>query len=216
MHGPGNIIRYREEGGQLGGTMKNMHSFFSQHRHLPIPHRAALTLVALVALAWSSPAFCGDIHDAARDGDFGKVAALLKHKPGLVSSKDDYGSTPLHVAVYEGHKNVAELLLAKGAEVNATDIDGSTPLHVAAYEGHKGMAELLLANKAKVNARDRNGQTPLHEAAVKGYKDVVELLLANGADVNAKANNGVTPLHWAAFDGHENVVALLRQHSGHE
>jgi ankyrin repeat protein len=196
--------------------MKNMHSFFIRHYQSLIPLRAAPTLVALVALAWSTPAFCGAIHDAAQDGDFGKVTALLKDNPDLVSSKDDYGSTPLHLAAYEGHKDVAELLLAKGAEVNATDIDGSTPLHLAAYEGHKDMAELLLANKANVNARDNKGQTPLHEAAVKGYKDVVELLLANGADVNAKAGNGATPLHWAAFNEHRDVAEFLRQHGGHE
>jgi len=195
--------------------MKCMRLFVSRHCHYLIP-RAAVTLVTLFALACSSPAFCGTIHDAAQDGDFGKIVALLVDNPELVTSRDDYGATPLHLAAHEGHKEAAELLLACGAEVNATDNDGATPLHLAAYKGHKDVAELLLANGAGINARDSNGQTPLHLAAFRGHKDVTELLLANGADVNAKANNGITPLHWAVFDGHEKVVALLRQHSGHE
>ena len=70
-----------------------------------------------VALAWSSLAFRGEIHDAARKGDLAKVKALLKDHPDLVFSKDNNGETPLHQAVLFGHKDVAELLLAGKAEV---------------------------------------------------------------------------------------------------
>ena len=45
----------------------------------------------LVALVWSSLAFCGEIHDAAKDGDLEKVKALLKDNPDLVNSKDNNG-----------------------------------------------------------------------------------------------------------------------------
>lgn len=44
-----------------------------------------------------------EIHDAARDGDVGKVRALLKETPDLVFSKDNIGRTPLHVAAEEAH-----------------------------------------------------------------------------------------------------------------
>ena len=53
----------------------NSHSFFSRICHFPICRLAAVTLVAL---AWSSLAFCGEIQDAARDRKLGKVNALLK------------------------------------------------------------------------------------------------------------------------------------------
>ena len=43
--------------------------FFSRFCHVPILRRAAVTLVAL---AWSSLAFCGEIHDAAKSGDLEK------------------------------------------------------------------------------------------------------------------------------------------------
>lgn len=52
--------------------------------------RAALpALIAgtVVALAWRSPAFCGEIHDAARLGDLVKVKALLKANPDLAFSR---------------------------------------------------------------------------------------------------------------------------------
>jgi hypothetical protein len=106
-----------------------MHTFFSQLCGFPIPRRTA---VLLVALAWSSLAFCGEIHDAAKDGDLAKVKALLKDNPDLVFNKDKEGMTPLHDAAASGYKDVAELLLANKADVDAKAGNGLTPLHVAA------------------------------------------------------------------------------------
>ena len=99
--------------------------------------------ITLGALAWCSLAFCGEIHDAANSGDLEKLTALLNDNPDLVFSKDNNGQTPLHWAVYRGHKNVVELLLARKAEVNAKNNNGQTPLWVAAHEGYKDVAELL-------------------------------------------------------------------------
>jgi ankyrin repeat protein len=140
-----------------------------------------LATVTLIALAWGSPAFSSEIHNAAQHGDVQKIKALLNDNPALVFSKDNYGNTPLHDAALNGHKDVAELLVAHGADVNAKNNNGSTPLHLAAsYKGHKDVAELLLANKAKVNAEDNKGQTPLHLAAAYGHKEVAQLLSQHG------------------------------------
>jgi ankyrin repeat protein len=162
----------------IGEIMNNLR-FFSGHFGLfPIPRRAA---VMLVALGWSSFAFCGEIHDAAKSGDLEKVKALLKNNPDFVFSRDDkYGGTPLQWTVVYGHKAVAELLLASKAEVNAKTITGQTPLHYAASKGHWDVTELLLANYAEVNSKATNGFTPLHEAALYGHKDVAELLRQHG------------------------------------
>jgi ankyrin repeat protein len=152
---------------------------------------------AIIVLAWSIPAFCGEIHDAAKSGDLAKIKALLKDNPGLASSKDLWDLTPLHMAVARSNREVVELLLTYSADVNARDINNRTPLHRAVVFGHKDVAELLLANNADVNVKDNNGSTPLHLAADAGEKDVAELLLTNKADISAKDNDGNTPLHWA-------------------
>ena len=104
----------------------NTHSFFSQLGHSPIPRLAAITLLTL---AWCSLAFCGEIHQAAWDGDLEKVKTLLKDNPDLVFSKDKINYTPLHVAALKGHKDVMKFLLASKADVNAKDINGKTPLN---------------------------------------------------------------------------------------
>jgi len=201
----------------------NLNLFFNRLCHSHIFRRPAVTLVAL---AWSSLAFCDEIHDAATSGDLEKVKVLLKDNPDLVFSKDESGRTPLHAAAVKGRKDVVGLLLANKADVNAKDSNGSTPLHAAAFKGYKEVAKLLLANGGDVSAKDKLGSTPLHSAAYEGYdldfkgnsvslaagsspEDVVKVLLASHADVNAKDNNGDTPLHEAAAPGHTGVVKLL-------
>jgi ankyrin repeat protein len=137
-------------------------------------------LVALVALACSSPVICGEIHDVVQHGDLQAIKLLLDGNPDLIFSKDSLGLTPLHVAALTGRRDVVQLLLANKADVNARDKDGYTPLHWAADRGHKDLVKLLLVNRADINARLMDGETPLHCAvrAVRrqGYIEVVELL----------------------------------------
>ncbi|HEY3857123.1 MAG TPA: ankyrin repeat domain-containing protein [Verrucomicrobiae bacterium] len=170
----------------------------------------------LITLACSHLAFCGEIHDAARDGDLVKVKTLLKDNPDLVFSKDIDGKTPLHWAVMHDRMDAANFLLTQKANVNAKEKTGLTPLHWAAMKCFRDMAELLLSKKAEVNSRSIDGRTPLDWAAAQDCKDVAELLLANKAKVNVKTYNGFTPLHTALFFGHTNLVNLLRQHGARE
>jgi hypothetical protein len=170
------------------------------------PQIPCLAIITLIALACGTPAFCGEIHDAARKGNLKKVKTLLEKNPELVSSKDSESHTPLHWAVHK--KDVVELLLAHGADVNAKAKNGITPLHMAVMVGGKDVVELLLAKGAAVNARDQSDATPLHNAAMAG-KDAVELLLSKGAEVNAKDFFGRTPLQVAFQAANKDVIKLL-------
>jgi len=163
----------------------------------------------LVAMVWSSLAFSDEIHDAAQNGDFEKVDALLKENPAFVFSKDTNGWTPLHTAADRGHKDIVQILLVNMGKIDAKSFNGWTPLQRAALNGHKDVVEFLLANKADLNATNNYGDTPLLMATLSGYKNVVELLLTNKADVNAKDTNGWTPLHLAALKGRKDIAQLL-------
>jgi uncharacterized protein len=201
----------------------NITAFLIRIFHPPI---LRLAIVAQIALLCCTPAFCGEIHDAAEAGNLAKVTALLKDHPELVSSENNanWGYTPLHMAAENGNKDMAELLMKNRADINARDRKGWTALHVAARNGRKDVAELLLANNAAVNARDNlatpfgmiGGNTPLHFAALNGHKAIAELLLSHKADINAKDNDGKTPMKLAAEKGKTDMVELLRQHGGHE
>lgn len=47
------------------------------------------------------------------------------------------GWTPLHLATYFGHLDIAEVLLMSGANPNVTNDVGDTPLHKAAFIGNE-------------------------------------------------------------------------------
>jgi ankyrin repeat protein len=68
---------------------------------------------------------------------------LLLAKKADVNAKTNRGFTPLHIAAFNGHKEVTAFLLANGANVNATSDQGLTPLRCAERNDHKDVADLL-------------------------------------------------------------------------
>jgi cytohesin len=166
-----------------------------------------LSLLLLAAL-FCVTAFCGEIQDAARDGDLEKVKALLKDNPDLVFSKESHGWTALHFAAANGYTNVTEFLLASKADVNAINNDGGTPLHLAVLNGYTDVAELLRQHGGQDTGKKT--ATTIHDAAADGNLEIVRTLLKDNPDlISSKDTNGDTPLHWAADKGHKDVAAFL-------
>lgn len=122
------------------------------------------------------------IHAAAEAGDLATVQTLVKSDRRLVQAKDWENLTPLHLAAFHGHKDVAEFLISQGANVNARTTSGVTPLHMAAQIGSQDVAQLLLDHKAKINAVDSNGWTPLARAEKWNHPDMVKFLQERGGD----------------------------------
>jgi ankyrin repeat protein len=207
---------------------------FSRARPLGAPLFGVQALACLaVALTWSAVAFCGEIHDAAKAGDFEKIKVLLKANPELVNAKDKEGWTPLHYSALTNGRmiqdfwaeqrrqrqyvEIAKFLLDSGADPKAKSNNGETPLHIAWFAD---MAEALLAKGADVNAKDKTGRTPLHGVADKWswwkIDTLIDLLVAKGADVNAKDNDGKTPLRVAIEREKKNIADILRKHGAKE
>ncbi|MDQ2711825.1 MAG: ankyrin repeat domain-containing protein [Acidobacteriota bacterium] len=146
----------------------------------------------------------------------GHTEAVLEEidaDPKLLESRSSDGWTPLHLAAFFGHPELAKALLNRGANVDArsTNAMKNTPLHAAAAGRNVNVIRLLLENGADVDAIQHGGWTGLHSAAQTGDREMAEVLLTGGADVAARADNNQCALDLALSHGHSEVVALLQR-----
>jgi ankyrin repeat protein len=154
-----------------------------------------------------------DVFNAAAAGRISSVMQQIDNDPALLESHSSDGWTPLHLAAFFGHFELADALLDRGASVNvrSTNPMKNTPLHAAAAGGRTDIVELLLKRGADVNATQEGGWTALHSAAQAGNRAMVEVLIANGANLNSRAANEQSPLDLALTQGRQDVAALLEQ-----
>ena len=178
-----------------------------------------------------------ELAEAIRVEDMAAVDRLLAADPGLASSRDRDGLTPVILARYWSKADIVERLLAiRGDDLDVFEAtiagrahlvrahlardpalaaawtqDGYTALHYAAFFGGAAAAEALIDAGADLEAVSRNkmGVRPLNSAAAGRHGDVSRLLVERGADVNAAQEQGFTPLHAAAQNGDAGLVAVF-------
>jgi ankyrin repeat protein len=175
--------------------------------------------------------------EAVRKANTGRIAELLKQNPDVIKARTTNGITPVLLAVYAGHPNIAEALLATGIEPNifeaaatgrvsrvrellkqnpelikAYSADGWTALHL--NFGNLEIVKVTLESGADIDAISKNAfkATPLQGAAAMQKLELARLLIARGANVNCRGEEGVTPLHEAAGSGQIELAKLLLEH----
>lgn len=147
--------------------------------------------------------------------EFADYFALLSHLILLNASiniSDEFGKTPLILAVEEEFTKAVNLLLSrKDCQVNAKDCTGNSALHIAASNGKLDYVTLLHISGADLDLKSSvNEMKALHLCAQNGRFDVCRYLIESGnCDVNSKDSNGWTPLHYASFHGCPLTVRLL-------
>lgn len=167
----------------------------------------ASAFVLVLAGANAAPV-AADIHAAIRAGDAAAVQAAAQDGEEL-NRPDNWGRTPLIVALQQGKTPLVEMLVGRGASVSATDAWGRTPLLVATQLRNTAAIRLLLQHKADVNAANKNDITPLISAAQTGNAEALQLLLAAGAAPDRTDNLGWTALMWAASRNNLPIVKML-------
>jgi uncharacterized protein len=78
----------------------------------------------------AAPQGTGDqLREAARTGNIEAVKAIIDKWAGdsVLDEGDSIGTTALHTAASNGHKQIVEILLAAGADKNAQNIYGQKP-----------------------------------------------------------------------------------------
>jgi uncharacterized protein len=152
-----------------------------------------------------------DVFESAAVGRLERVRELLDDDPALVTAFSPDGFTPLHLAAFFGHPEIARLLVERDADTNAVARNPMRvmPLHSAAAARQLEIAELLVDHGADVSASQERGFTPLHEAAQDGHIELARLLLGRGADREQTTEDGRRAADFAAAAGHEEMLALL-------
>ncbi len=107
-----------------------------------------------------------------------------------VNAKDQFGLTPLQIALLTHQPEVREAILAKGPSVDSI----TTFIDAAARNDAVELKKQLDAKPYLNFMRLPNGVTPLHVAAQWGANDAIDYLLKKGADINARDAVAATPL----------------------
>jgi ankyrin repeat protein len=100
------------------------------------------------------------IHEAAFFGDAEAIKQHIAFGTDL-NQKDEYGSTPLSIAITFNKPAVAHALINGGADLSATTADGSTALHSAVFYGRTEIVKELLKKNVNLEAVNNFGSTPL-------------------------------------------------------
>ena len=196
-------------------NVKNVSGNFPLHNaieHTPVER---VDLIALLLQAGADQRLIGmfgenALHIAIRRGHYETVKLLLKYYPEVNrATSDQFGYTPLILAVMNNQKEILQLLIQAGADPDKKDTEGKTALDYAFEQRKEEITQLLLVRLYK----DEFGMTALHHAVLEGAEShEIEKYLTNGVYINAPRNDGVTALMLAALKGNIRLVELLVQH----
>ncbi|WP_184546366.1 ankyrin repeat domain-containing protein [Mucilaginibacter sp. FT3.2] len=151
------------------------------------------------------------IFEAAAAGKLDIIANLIYASPNSLNDYAQDGFTPLGLACYFGHHDVARYLVLKGADVNIPSNNGFHvyPLHSACAGNYTQIARMLVDNGSLINIKQQAGATPLHAAAQNGNLELLILLLENGAEINTRMEGGKLPADLAREKGFDEIAEIL-------
>jgi len=199
-----------------------------------IMKKAALKALLCCVLASSLNIFSMNIFQAIEKNNEFRVREILDSeknrwaqflRSSSVSQKNEYGLSPLHLAL-QGRRNkkIINLLLENGANISDTNNDGYNAFHLAVLHNKKEIVELFIEKGANIDSRAKKTyETPIGLAIKENNKEMFKFLLQKGAAVGKQSPTGwglripfignnvrdFNMLHTAVFYNRKRMVELL-------
>ena len=153
---------------------------------------------------------------AAARGDAEQIQRLFAQgeKPNI---RDEYGRTPLHVAVFGSHLEAMRVLAKSGVDPNALENDRYDIVTIAAVAIDVPALQMALEIGGSArNITSRYDGTALFESIYLGdggsrHTETLRALVEAGADVNIADRQGQTPLALARVRGYARMVEILQK-----
>ena len=153
------------------------------------------------------------LFEACAVGKYDAASMLIFQNPDSINQFSEDGFTPLGLACYFGHEELAKFLILKGADVNLASKNGFNvfPIHSAVAANNINITKMLLDACAYPNVCQKAGLAPLHTAAQLGNIELIILLLEHGAEVGLRMEGGKLPADLAAEKGFNEIAEILRE-----
>ena len=132
----------------------------------------------------------------------------------LVTSEDNGGMTPLHLACLRGRVETVQVYknhswLKSESLREHRDAEGNTPFHLGCAGSSAGVVELLIDSEVNTMATNNLRETPLHIAVRSGHVHIVQVLLNIKVPTERQTVDGHTPLHYAARENNAEMIRKL-------
>ena len=156
---------------------------------------------------------------AATNGDKVKCEQMLASGADI-NYRDWLGYTPLAVAAWKGHHQIAKLLVDQGAEFNYRIIrSGYSPVALAAEFGHHQVLKILAQAGAEADETqtsiDRYGTELVSRAYSEANYDGIKFLVEHGADITSEQDKyGFKIITKTAESGRDDAEKSIFLHQG--
>ncbi|KAI0883859.1 ankyrin [Annulohypoxylon maeteangense] len=164
-----------------------------------VSEREKTMLQGVVALDEDTNDYPSPIHEAIQQD--GNLAAILRDSSEGIDSRDNFGISPLHLAVFNNNVNAIGHLLSHGANPDTLDVSCSTPLILAAKYGRHDCIQALVNGGYDINMSRPHSYHAFHclvASEKEGSAESAKYLLENGANLARKSNLGNLALHTLA------------------
>ncbi len=139
-----------------------------------------------------------------------QLMGILGSRGFSINNTDNYGNTPLHIAVMSREREYVRALVSHGADPNIMNDIELTPLHLAAFLNDSETARDLLGKGAEVDIKGNSGYTPLHIASMMNNIEVVRDLVNVGAKPGIRTDQKLNPLQIAGIQDNGFVRKVIK------